>query len=113
MTPIVEIDDDHYIFDPDDLDMFVDDLAEAGEPTLLFVLCEREAWRTMDAQDIAESVECDDIDIDLPDGVEDAIEAANKILRENPPNVWNRKYPLVAVDVSAYLPTPNRKAADE
>lgn len=110
VTPIVEIDDDQYVFDADGLEMWVEDrmVAQGDGPRSdlrpLFVLCKRESWAEIDVQRVIESVPCDDFELELPERFNDLVKEANEVLRENPPPVWGPKHPFVAVDVSEYLP---------
>lgn len=106
-TPIVEIDDDEYIFDSDQLCDWIERRRESqgcGDLRALFVLCEPVPWRLVNASDIIEAINCEDTsDIRLPDGVEGLVDKANKLLQASPTPVWHPKSPVVAVDVSKWI----------
>jgi hypothetical protein len=108
-TPIVELDGDTYVFDEDELCVLLEDrLVRAGDSPPLFVTCERAAWRAFDVSDLVDSLCVEDSEsVALPRGVEEMVAAANALLAEHPPSVWQQAPPnrLRAVDVTRWMPT--------
>ena len=84
-TPVYSESNDEYFFDEDALDDFIEE-HECSVESLCLIVCEPNRFRELDCSFFDDELPDDG---ELPDELEDAIDALNAVIETLPPASWS------------------------